>query len=228
MLWERYEMPDAKINLLIVDDDSVLRNSLAYIFTNLGHTVRSAEDGFSALAAIRQQVPDILLSDLNMPGMSGFELLSVVRRRFPAIQAIAMSGAFSGEGLQLGVAADAFYEKGTGVGHLLEIVQDLVQPDWHPALRSPSKLTPIWIHRNGHNPAGEAYVTITCPECMRTFPQVLNEALHLIHESVCPNCSSLIHYAILQPTDPASPQAFQRKPVAISVPSPLRVPVATN
>jgi CheY-like chemotaxis protein len=223
MLWERYEMPDAKINLLIVDDDAVLRNSLSYIFTNLGHTVRSAEDGFSALVAIRQQVPDILLSDLNMPGMSGFELLSVVRRRFPAIRAIAMSGAFSGEGLQLGVAADAFYEKGTGVGHLLLTVKDLAQPDWHPGLRSPSKLAPIWIHRNGHNSAGEAYVTITCPECMRTFPQVLDEALYLIHESLCPNCSSLIHYAILQPTDPASPQAFQRKPIVITMPTPLSV-----
>jgi CheY-like chemotaxis protein len=220
MLWERYEMPDAKINLLIVDDDSVLRNSLSYIFTNLGHTVRSAEDGFSALAAIRLQVPDILLSDLNMPGMSGFELLSVVRRRFPAIQAIAMSGAFSGEGLQLGVAADAFYEKGSGLGHLLEIVQDLAQPDWHPALRSPSKLTPIWIPTNGHNPAEEAYVTIACPECLRTFPQVLSAALRLIHETACVHCSTLVHYAILQRTDPASPQAFQRKPVAISMSSP--------
>jgi CheY-like chemotaxis protein len=223
MLWERYEMPDAKINLLIVDDDAVLRNSLSYIFTNLGHNVRSAEDGFSALAAIRQQVPDILLSDLNMPGMSGFELLSVVRRRFPAIRAIAMSGAFSGEGLQLGVAADAFYEKGTGVGHLLLTVKDLGRSDWHPGLRSSSKLAPIWIPRNGHNPAGEAYVTITCPECMRTFPQVLDEDLYLIHESVCPNCSSPIHYAILQPTDPASPQAFQRKPVVITMPTPLSV-----
>ena len=53
-----------------------------------------AEDGFSALAEIRKEVPDILLSDLNMPRMSGFELLSVVRRRFPSIRTIAMSGAF--------------------------------------------------------------------------------------------------------------------------------------
>jgi len=43
--------------------------------------------------------------------MSGFELLSVVRRRFPAIQLIAMSGAFSGDGIPPGVAADAFMKK---------------------------------------------------------------------------------------------------------------------
>jgi CheY-like chemotaxis protein len=56
---------------------------LAHIFTELEHSVRSAEDGFSALVEIRQEIPDIVLSDLNMPGMSGVEFLSVVRRRFP-------------------------------------------------------------------------------------------------------------------------------------------------
>jgi len=215
-------MPDAKIDILIVDDHAALRSSLSHIFGGLGHSVRSAEDGFSALFEIRQKVPDILLSDLNMPGMSGFELLSVVRRRFPAIRAIAMSGACSGEGLHLGVAADAFYEKGTGLGSLLRIVHDMAHPNQPPFLRPPGKLAPIWIPRNGHNPAGEAYVMITCPECLRSFPRVLGEAACLIHETGCVYCSTLIHYAILQPTDPASPQAFQRKSVA-AVSAPLRM-----
>jgi CheY-like chemotaxis protein len=206
-------MSGAKINILIVDDDAELRTSLSSIFTSFGHTVRSANDGFSALAEIRQHIPNVLISDLNMPGMSGFELLSVVRRRFPAIQTIAMSGAFSGEGLQLGVAADAFYEKGTGLDTLLLSVNDMAQPQFHPSLRSTNKLTPIWIPSNGHNPAEEAYVTIACPECLRTFPQVLSAARCLIHETACVHCSTLVHYAILQRTDPASPQPFQRKPV---------------
>jgi CheY-like chemotaxis protein len=205
-------MPDPKINLLIVDDNAPLRSSLSQIFITLGHTVRSVEDGFSALVEIRQQAPDILLSDLNMPGMSGFELLSVVRRRFPSIQVIAMSGAFAGEGLQLGVAADAFYEKGTGLGSLLRIVHDMADLKHPPLLRAIGKFAPIWIPRNGHNPAGEAYVMITCPECLRSFPQVLSQGVCLIHETACVYCSNSIHYAILQPSDPASPQAFQRKP----------------
>lgn len=41
---------------------------------------------------MRDEFPEFLLSDLNMPGMSGFELLSVVPRRFPSIRTIAMSG----------------------------------------------------------------------------------------------------------------------------------------
>ena len=99
-------MPHAKIKLLIVDDEPSTRMSLSHIFTELGHGVRSAKDGFSALFEIRQEIPDVILSDLNMPGMSGFEFLSIVRRRFPGIHVIAMSGAFSGDGVQPGVAAD--------------------------------------------------------------------------------------------------------------------------
>src|ERR1700733_188264 len=223
MLVRRREMSHSKINLLIVDDDPALRSSLSQIFTSQGHAVRLADDGFAALDNIRQQVPDIILSDLNMPGMSGFELLSVVRRRFPSIQAIAMSGAFAGEGLQLGVAADAFYDKGIGLGVLLRIIHDMTKLKHQPYLRALGKLAPIWIPRNGHNPAGEAYVMITCPECLRTFPQVLDDAICAIHETGCVYCSSLVHYAIVQPADPASPQAFQRKP-GTGMPTPLSVP----
>ena len=58
------------------------------------------------------EVPDVILSDLNMPGMSGFEFLSVVRRRFPTVKVIAMSSAFAVDDIPPGVAADAFYQKG--------------------------------------------------------------------------------------------------------------------
>jgi CheY-like chemotaxis protein len=215
-------MPHAQAKLLIVDDDPSLRMSLLHIFTELGYSVRSAEDGFSALFEIRQEIPDIILSDLNMPGMSGFEFLSVVRRRFPGIHVIAMSGAFSGDGVQPGVAADAFYEKATGLGSLLQIVEAVTHPE-RPTIQLPSRLAPIWIQSNGHDPSGEAYVMIACPECLRTFPQVLGKAISPIYETACVHCSSLIHYAIVQPMNPESPQAFQREPGAV-IPRPLAVP----
>ena len=216
-------MPNAKVKLLIVDDQPSIRMSLSQIFIASGKCVRSAVDGFSALSEIRQEAPEILLSDLNMPGMSGFELLSVVRRRFPAIQVIAMSGSFSGDGVPLGVAADAFYEKGTSVGILLEIVKAMTQPERPPSVQHPNTLAPIWIPRNGHDPSGDAYVIITCPECLRPFPQVFGECIHSICETACVYCNSLIHYAIVQPTDPATPQTFQRKP-GTGTPTSLGVP----
>lgn len=204
-------MPDTKINLLVVDDEAPTRLALSNIFTRLGYQVRTAEDGFSALAEIRREVPEIILSDLNMPGMSGFELLSVVRHRFPAIRVIAMSGAFSGDSVQPGVAADAFYEKASGLGSLLRIVEIMAHPERESTPSHPRTLAPAWIPKNGHDPNGEEYVTISCPDCLRTFPQVHGEAVGLIYRTECIYCGRLIHYAIIQMTDAASPQAFQRK-----------------
>jgi CheY-like chemotaxis protein len=75
-------MPSEMTDIIVVDDNQVLLSVIAEIFKECGYIVRTATNGFAALAQIRK-VPQVLLSDLNMPGMSGFELLSVVRRRFP-------------------------------------------------------------------------------------------------------------------------------------------------
>jgi CheY-like chemotaxis protein len=118
-------MLDARVNLLVVDDDAALRMSLSHIFAAFGHRVRCAADGFSALSELRVGVPDVILSDLNMPGMSGFEFLSVVRRRFPTVKVIAMSSAFAVDDIPLGVAADAFYQKGSNLASLLQIMEGM-------------------------------------------------------------------------------------------------------
>ena len=192
-------MPEKRIKLLIVDDDAALRSSLEEIFHACGNEVRSAEDGFSALTAMRREVPDILLSDLNMPRMSGFELLSVVRRRFPRVWVIAMSSAFRGAGVPVGIPADNYYEKGTSLGTLLEMVAAMSRPENLGAQRATDALIPIWMPSNGHNASGKAYITIYCPECLRTFPQVLGEPSEEIHEAGCIYCKSLVHYAIVKP-----------------------------
>src|SRR6202041_3929121 len=116
-------MAGTTINLLVVEDDAALRVSLSHIFAAFGHGVRCAADGFSALSELRIDVPDIILSDLNMPGMSGFEFLSVVRRPFPSIQVIAMSSVVAADAVPSGVAADMFYQKGSGPGSLLQIIR---------------------------------------------------------------------------------------------------------
>ncbi len=134
-------MPALKRKILVVDDEPSTRMLISQIFMQLGHEVRAADDGFAALAEIRQDCPDMILSDLNMPGMSGFELLSVVRRRFPVIRVIAMSGAFSGDAVQPGVAADAFYEKATTLHGLLQDCEGYSSPrgneysEWQGLLR---------------------------------------------------------------------------------------------
>jgi CheY-like chemotaxis protein len=123
-------MSNKLASILIVDDNDDLRWALEDLFADCGYRVRIAADGFSALAEMRSELPDVLISDLNMPRMSGFELLSVVRERFPEVGVIAMSGAYSGNVVPRGVAADAFYPKGgTSNSCLPELVDAIIERD---------------------------------------------------------------------------------------------------
>ena len=61
-------MPNTPGTLLIADDESSIRESLSQVLSEIGYSVRTAEDGFSALREIQSEVPELLLSDLNMPG----------------------------------------------------------------------------------------------------------------------------------------------------------------
>src|ERR1700761_6531133 len=115
--------------ILVVDDDAAVRNSLVMVLQPAGYGVKVAVDGFDALLQLKKSLPGIVISDLNMPQMSGFEFLSVVRRRFPQISVIAMSGAYpSGDVVPSGVIADAFYGKGqAGPKELLRMISELIQ-----------------------------------------------------------------------------------------------------
>ena len=110
---------------MIVDDERSIRMTLSCVLGEIGYQVRTAEDGFTALVEIAKEAPEILLTDLNMAGMSGFELLATVRRQFPEIKTIAMSGAFSGNEVPSGVAADAFYGKGSSMVALVRLLDQL-------------------------------------------------------------------------------------------------------
>jgi len=204
-------MPNLKARMLIVDDEPATRSLLSQVFRGLGHQVRSAEDGFSALEQIRSEVPDVLLSDLNMPGMSGFELLSVVRRKVPGIYVIASSGAFSGTAVPQGVAADAFYPKATGLSGLFQLLKTPAPFGHKPRVGSEAS-TPIWISPLKRNAEAGAQVLITCPECLRAFSLTVGAADFVIHQTPCVYCDTPIHYATVQPMNPALPHRFQPQP----------------
>jgi CheY-like chemotaxis protein len=78
----------------VVDDATAIRSSISALLADIDYVTRIAANGFEALSAIRMNFPNILLSVLNMPGMTGFELLSMARQRYPSIQVIAMNGSF--------------------------------------------------------------------------------------------------------------------------------------
>lgn len=75
------------MKILLVDDDSFLRDMYALKFSECGHTVLTASSGHEALQILEQQSDfDLMLVDMIMPGMIGTELLQYVKDNFPDIK----------------------------------------------------------------------------------------------------------------------------------------------
>ena len=183
----------AAFKILIVDDNPGMLKVCSAILTNGGYEVATAEDGFSALLYLAKILPDLILCDLNLPRMSGFELLAAVRRRFPQVRVLAMSGAYAGTDVPGGVLADAFYSKGQSPAQFLETVASLlltVAPSRHRR-----ELAAVWIPLNSTGLDGKQYVVITCPDCFRTFPlTVVAAPSHEVLTTSCFFCSCEVGY----------------------------------
>jgi len=120
-------MLDMPGKLLIIDEDVSVRTSLSLVFSTLGYRMRSSKDALSGLSELTKDIPDVLLCDLDMVRMSSLEFLLIVRRRFPSVRVIARGQDFSGNKVPHGVAADAYYQKGTGPVRLIKAVEAMIQ-----------------------------------------------------------------------------------------------------
>ncbi|MDP6037366.1 MAG: response regulator [Candidatus Latescibacteria bacterium] len=81
------------MDILLVDDDDALRHTLGRFLTGRGHCVVMASEGDMALHLMQTSPPDLLLCDIQMPGMDGITLLQTVRQQFPNLPVILMTGA---------------------------------------------------------------------------------------------------------------------------------------
>jgi DNA-binding NtrC family response regulator len=77
--------------VLVVDDEQPLRQSIARILTSRGCEVTLAEDGLAALEALEVSQPDVVLTDLLMPRMTGLELLAQAKQRWPDLEVVLMT-----------------------------------------------------------------------------------------------------------------------------------------
>jgi DNA-binding NtrC family response regulator len=88
-------MSKQKQKIMIVEDDAVLRDMLAQFLTRLGYRVAVAGGGSEALARVDEELPDLILSDISMPGLDGLSLLDEVKIRYPETVVIMMTGFIS-------------------------------------------------------------------------------------------------------------------------------------
>jgi CheY-like chemotaxis protein len=178
--------------VLLADDDPIVRRLISRYLVASGYVVRTAVDGLDALEKLRAGLPDLIISDLNMPRMAGIELLQVVRKRFPQIPVIVISAVAPDE-MPKGVAADAYYHKnGCGLEQLLRTISDLARkPILRPAaLPVDNKpVQAIWD--------GDGHYAMECPDCLRltTVPRGPRFTLGE-HITSCIHCCGVIQLRI--------------------------------
>lgn len=155
-------MTDQK-TILLVDDEPSIRIISSALLRRAGYEVMVAADGFEALQKIREKVPDLVITDLRMPNMNGFELLAVLRSKFPNVPTIAISGEFMVIDVKIAPIADAFFQKGSYSPPELhkKIAQLLESP---PQRNTAPNQGTVWT------PTGDSPVMLTCTSCLRTFP----------------------------------------------------------
>lgn len=180
-----------RYRVLVVDDEPNILETAKAVLETQGYEVRAAEDGFDALNQLTRGIPDIIISDLRMPNMSGFELLSVVRKRFPEIGVVAMSAEFLPATPSDSILADAFIPKGGSPLELFDkILALLEQAPIRPRIKRCEEAA-VWIARSRNE-----YVVVTCPYCLRTSPtsQPGGDAVQKVK---CPYCERIITFRMV-------------------------------
>ena len=200
-------MANFHYRVLLIDDEPLSRDTLQDSLSAKGYEVGIAKDGFAALAQMRGALPDLIISDLKMPNMSGFEFLSIARRRFPQIPTIAVSGEFHAPIEPLGVLADAFLAKPFRLEELLGKIADLLR-DAPPRPAIKRDRAPVWVPRNGE------YYVITCTDCLRSFSIPAEKSVRLLRELrtlACIFCDAQVQFIVEEKPEAAGLPMQSRK-----------------
>jgi len=80
------------MRILLVDDDAMALKTIGNALVERGHDVTTASDGLEALRRMSEGVPDLVVCDIQMPGMDGLAFLREARERFPEVPVILTTG----------------------------------------------------------------------------------------------------------------------------------------
>jgi CheY-like chemotaxis protein len=115
--------------LLVIEDDPACRTTLAYLLQRLGHTVDAAENGSVGIALLRQQPVDLVVTDLMMPGLSGWDvarLAKAMRPRLPVVLVTGCADAIAPDQPERQLV-DAILAKPVGVAALQAVIDPLTR-----------------------------------------------------------------------------------------------------
>ena len=117
--------------IVLIEDNSSLRRNIAQILEIEGYRVLAASDGASGLQQVRESVPDLILCDIMMPGMNGYEVLAGVRAR-PATSSVPLifltaKGDMTDLRRGMSLGADDYLAKPVDSTELLDAVRTRLQ-----------------------------------------------------------------------------------------------------
>jgi CheY-like chemotaxis protein len=188
-------MPEVCANcVLLVDDDPSIRDILSRQLGKKGFETIHAEDGIDALVKLRNSLPKVIICDLQMPRMSGFEFIRVVRRRFPSIPVVVLAGSIPSE-FSEGIKPDCWFEKSMlQFPEFLQTINYLARktPDQVPV---PQVINiPIRVR-----PGSSGYIFLTCTDCLRSFEVASTPGKSGEQTAICTYCQASVPFLIESP-----------------------------
>lgn len=148
-------MKSTNPRLLVVDDVVDICRNYADIFTDMGYDVDIAHDGISALELVRKRPYDLVLLDLNMPGMDGLTLYREIKKLQAGTVAIIVTGYATSAIASEAIAAGAMQvlSKPADLGRLLELMDHALRQPLNLIVDDDEDLcSNLWdlLHERGH------------------------------------------------------------------------------
>lgn len=112
-----------KLDVLIVEDGQDIRDIMSSTFNKLFRSTRTAVDGLDGLEKFKESRPDIIISDIRMPNMSGNEMIDKIKEIDSTVPVIVVTG--HGRMLKKNNKADLFLDKPIKFDKLIEAVHEL-------------------------------------------------------------------------------------------------------
>lgn len=119
-------------HILVIDDEPALLSLFGQFLESEGYSVALAADGREGMNLMKQQQPDLVITDIMMPEMDGLEVLQEIRSRSPEIPVIAISGGMKGAPINFlphakKMGALHVFEKPVALSKLLQTIKELTE-----------------------------------------------------------------------------------------------------
>jgi len=117
--------------ILLIDDDGFYRGVLRQILEDGGHQIIEAVNGQDGLERFRRQQPDLVITDMRMPGVDGGEVIRKLREMSEGLRILAVSGAAPSHGTDPSaeeVGADAVLSKLSPLDQILAAIERILNP----------------------------------------------------------------------------------------------------